>query len=71
MPQFVAGLPVAATALMLGGGLLYTSGAVVFLRKRPDPSPAIFGYHEVWHVFVTSAVLCHYLAIMVILLLAR
>jgi hemolysin III len=71
MPQFIAGLPVAATILMLAGGLLYTAGAVVFLRKRPDPLPAVFGYHEVWHVFVTSAVLCHYLAIMVMLLLAR
>jgi hemolysin III len=70
MPQFIAGLPVAATVLMLAGGLLYTAGAVVFLRKRPDPFPTVFGYHEVWHVFVTSAVLCHYLAIMVMLLLA-
>jgi hemolysin III len=70
MPQFIAGLPVAATGLMLAGGLLYTAGAVVFLRKRPDPLPAVFGYHEVWHVFVTSAVLCHYVAIMVMLLLA-
>jgi hemolysin III len=68
MPQFITGLPVAATVLMLTGGLLYTAGAVVFLRKRPDPVPAVFGYHEVWHVFVTAAVLCHYLAIMVMLL---
>jgi hemolysin III len=68
MPQFIAGLPVVATVLMLAGGLLYSAGAVVFLRKRPDPLPAVFGYHEVWHVFVTSAVLCHYLAIMVLLL---
>jgi hemolysin III len=69
MPQFVKGLPVAATILMLAGGLLYTAGAVVFLRKRPDPLPAVFGYHEIWHVFVTSAVLCHYLAILTMLLL--
>jgi hemolysin III len=70
MPQFITGLPLAATVLMLTGGLLYTAGAVVFVRKRPDPVPAVFGYHEVWHVFVTAAVLCHYLAIMVMLLLA-
>jgi hemolysin III len=68
MPQFLRSLPVVATVLMLVGGLLYTAGAVVFLRKRPDPMPAVFGYHEVWHVFVTSAVLCHYLAIMQLLL---
>jgi hemolysin III len=68
LPQFIKGLPLAATVLMLVGGLLYTAGAVVFLRKRPDPFPAVFGYHEIWHVFVTSAVLCHYLAILTMLL---
>jgi hemolysin III len=69
-PQFVT-LPVAATVLLLAGGVLYTAGAVVFLRKRPDPWPDMFGYHEVWHVFVTSGVLCHYLAILVLQLTAR
>ena len=67
LPQFVTGVPLAATVLLLAGGLLYTSGAVVFLRKRPDPLPAVFGYHEIWHVFVTSAVLCHYVAILILL----
>jgi hemolysin III len=66
MPQFITGLPVAATVLMLTGGLLYTSGAVVLLRRKPDPLPAVFGYHEIWHVFVTSAVFCHYLAILIL-----
>ena len=69
-PQFIT-LPVAATALLLAGGVLYTAGALVFLRKRPDPWPDLFGYHEIWHVFVTSGVLCHYLAILVLLLAAR
>lgn len=67
MPQFVNGLPVAATVLLFAGGLLYTAGAIVLLRRRPDPFPAVFGYHEIWHVMVTSAVLCHYVAILVLL----
>jgi len=67
MPQFVTGLPVAATVLLFSGGILYTAGAVVLLRRRPDPIPAVFGYHEIWHVMVTGAVLCHYVAILVML----
>ena len=68
MPQFVRGVPLAATILLFTGGILYTAGAVVLLRRRPDPFPAVFGYHEIWHVMVTSAVLCHYVAILVLLL---
>jgi hemolysin III len=41
-------------ALMVLGGLLYTIGAVVYARKRPNPSPRIFGYHEVFHLFVIA-----------------
>ena len=70
MPQFVGGVPLAATILLLAGGILYTAGAIVLLRRRPDPSPAVFGYHEIWHVMVTSAALCHYAAILVLVLAA-
>jgi hemolysin III len=41
--------------LLAGGGLLYTAGAVVYATQRPDPNPAIFGYHEVFHAFVIAA----------------
>lgn len=71
MPQFVRGLPAGATALMLVGGVLYTSGAVVLLRRRPDPIPAVFGYHEIWHAMVVTAVACHYVAILLVVLRAR
>ena len=71
MPQFVGGVPLAATILLFAGGILYTAGAIVLLRRRPDPSPAVFGYHEIWHVMVTSAVLCHYVAILLLVLAAR
>ena len=67
MPQFVRGVPLAATVLLFAGGILYTSGAIVLLRRRPDPFPAVFGYHEIWHVMATSAVLCHFVAILVLL----
>ena len=52
------------TALVAaGGGLLYTAGAVIYARKRPDPVPAVFGYHEVFHVLVITAAALQYAAI--------
>lgn len=53
----------AAGALMLSGGVLYTAGALFYHRRRPDPYPAVFGYHEVFHVYVCAAATCQYIAI--------
>ena len=41
---------------MLAGGLLYTAGGVVYAMRRPEPVPAVFGYHEIFHVLVVAAV---------------
>jgi hemolysin III len=49
--------------LMLVGGLLYMVGAISYHRRRPDPYPAVFGYHEVFHAFVCAAAACQYVAI--------
>jgi hemolysin III len=49
--------------LLVAGGLLYTGGALVLARRRPNPWPRVFGYHEVWHSFVILAAACHYAAI--------
>jgi hemolysin III len=59
-PQLVHSLSRPELALLVVGGVLYTVGAVVLARKRPDPNPAVFGYHEVWHTFVVSANACHF-----------
>lgn len=56
---------VAALVLLLLGGALYTAGAVVYAARRPDPRPASFGYHEVFHAFTLVAAACHYAAIVV------
>jgi hemolysin III len=45
--------------LLLIGGVLYTLGAAVVGFRRPDPSPAWFGYHEIFHVLVIAAVGVH------------
>jgi hemolysin III len=51
--------------LMLAGGLLYTAGALSYRRRWPNPSPSpkVFGYHEVFHVYVSAAAACQYAAI--------
>lgn len=63
LPQLARSLSLLALSLTVAGGLLYTAGAIVLLRRRPDPNPAIFGYHEVWHSMVVAAGACHYAAI--------
>lgn len=45
---------------LVAGGVVYTLGLPVLLRKRPDPWPTVFGYHEVWHVFTVVAGICHF-----------
>ena len=54
--------------LLLAGGVLYTGGAVVYARGRPDPVPAVFGYHEVFHALVIAAAACQYAAVAIFVL---
>ena len=66
LPRFVEALSGTALALLFAGGILYTAGAVVFAVKRPDPRPAVFGYHEIWHAFMVSAAICHFALILLL-----
>ena len=59
-PQIVGGIGFGASLLLLAGGLAYTFGAVVYARRRPDPFPHAFGYHEVFHALTVVAVSCQY-----------
>jgi hemolysin III len=63
VPQLVHALSAVELSLLVVGGLLYTVGAVVLARKRPDPRPLVFGYHEVWHSFVVGANACHFVLV--------
>ena len=58
---------VAPAVLMIVSGLLYIVGAVSYHRRSPDPRPAVFGYHEVFHAYVCIAAACQYVAIGVFL----
>jgi hemolysin III len=62
-PQMVRHLSAAQLALIAIGGVLYTVGAIFLATRWPDPFPRVFGYHEVWHVLVVAAVVCHFIAI--------
>lgn len=53
----------APTVLLGVGGLLYSAGALVYALRRPDPVPAVFGYHEVFHALVVVAAVTHYTAV--------
>lgn len=48
------------TALLALGGVLYTVGAIIYARQRPDPAPEVFGYHEIFHVLVIAAAAVHF-----------
>ncbi len=63
MPQIARTAGPAAVALLAAGGLAYTVGAVVYARRRPDPLPAVFGYHEMFHALTLVALACQYVAI--------
>jgi hemolysin III len=63
LPQLTTRLNPAAVALLGAGGLAYTAGAIVYARRRPDPLPAVFGYHELFHALTLVAVSCQYVAI--------
>jgi len=65
-PQLLRSLSSVEIALLVTGGLLYTIGAVVLACNRPDPRPAVFGYHEVWHTVVVGAGLCHFALVLML-----
>ena len=62
-PQLVSRIGIGGSLLVLAGGLGYTAGALVYAFRRPDPVPAVFGYHELFHAFVIVAVGLQYAAV--------
>ncbi len=58
--EIVARLPTGALVWLLLGGLFFTRGAVIYMLKKPDPYPGIFGFHEIWHIFVILGAFSHF-----------
>jgi hemolysin III len=63
MPEIAKHEGLAPVVLLALGGLAYTAGAIVYARRRPDPIPAVFGYHEIFHAFTLVALVCQYVAV--------
>ncbi|MEA2420752.1 MAG: hemolysin [Thermoleophilaceae bacterium] len=63
IPQITARAGLGALALLALGGIAYTAGAFVYASRRPDPRPATFGYHEIFHVLVVVAAAAHFTAV--------
>lgn len=63
IPELLRGAGVAAVVLGIVGGGLYTVGALVYATRRPNPFPAAFGFHEVFHALTIAAFATQYVAI--------
>jgi hemolysin III len=62
-PGIVGNAGLGAGTLIAVGGVFYTAGAVIYARQRPDPNPAVFGYHEIFHLLVIAAAAAHFAAV--------
>jgi hemolysin III len=60
LPDIADDIGVLGTALLAAGGIAYTAGAVIYATKKPDPAPAVFGYHEIFHALVLVAIALQY-----------
>lgn len=68
LPAMVAGGGWVIVTLVILGGLVYTGGAIVYARKRPNPSPAWFGFHEIFHACTVVGWSLHWVAVLLAVL---
>ncbi|MGM0578430.1 MAG: PAQR family membrane homeostasis protein TrhA [Myxococcota bacterium] len=68
--HLLAGVGLSGVVLLLAGGVAYTAGAVIYALKRPDPWPATFGYHEIFHLLVIVAAALHFVVLAPVVLSA-
>jgi hemolysin III len=61
--EIFAAMPAGALVWLISGGLFFTVGALIYILKRPNFVPGVFGFHEIWHIFVILGALCHYILI--------
>ena len=67
LPAYIREMDPVEFALLLAGGLAYSVGGIVFARRSPDPWPATFGFHEVFHAFVVVGAAFHYACVWLLL----
>jgi hemolysin III len=71
LPDLVAVMSLPTVLFLVLGGVAYSAGALVYATRRPNPAPAIFGYHEVFHALTIVAAVMHFSAVASIVLLSR
>ncbi len=59
----IRAMPAAGMAWLMAEGLFYSVGAIIYATKKPDPFPEVFGFHEIWHLFVIAGSFCHFWAV--------
>jgi hemolysin III len=69
--EMLASLPPGAVVWLIIGGVTYTLGALVYITKKFDFRPGVFGFHEVWHLFVLLGAAAHFTAVAALLAGAR
>jgi hemolysin III len=62
--EIIRTMPTPAIILLVIGGLMYTIGAIIYITKKLDIKPGVFGFHEIWHIFVILGALSHFLVIL-------
>ena len=68
IPQMLSGVGLPGSVLVMIGGVLYTLGAIVYATHRPNPFPATFGFHEIFHVLVVAAASVQFVAVSLVVL---
>jgi hemolysin III len=64
----VKNVPAGGVIWLAAGGLLYSVGAVIYALKKPNPWPGVFGFHEIWHIFVLAGSFCHFMVMLLYIL---
>ena len=62
--ELIIALPAGALIWLFLGGAFYTFGAIIYITKTMNFIPGVFGFHEVWHIFVILGALCHFISIL-------
>ncbi|MGE5681347.1 MAG: PAQR family membrane homeostasis protein TrhA [Bacillota bacterium] len=61
--EITSTMSIEALIWFFSGGFFFTAGAVIYALKKPNFNPGVFGFHELWHIFVILGCFCHYVVI--------
>jgi hemolysin III len=68
LPQLFSAVGAGAGVLVVVGAGVYTIGAIAYAAAWPNPLPATFGFHEVFHLLVVVAATTQFVAVSLVVL---